>query len=206
MLTAERATNWAWAIWAVSWWAAAAWRKPAVGRASFGAELLHLSITLMGFALLFATPAAVHWGLNEAALGDPWRFRLWRASKDASWVLFAAVVCGFGFCWWARIHLGALWSGSVTRKADHQVIDTGPYAWVRHPIYTGLILATVATAGLRGTLFAATGAALVVIGLWIKSRLEERFLREELGAQAYDGYAARTPMLIPRPWPSTAKS
>ena len=206
MLTAERAVGWAWALWALSWWAASVWRKPATRRAGFGAELGHLTITFLGFVLIFATPAAIRWGLDQASLGAPGLLRSWRLDTLVSWILFGATVAGFAFCWWARIHLGALWSGSVTRKADHRVIETGPYALVRHPIYTGLIAASLATAALRGTAFSLVGAGLVVLGLWLKGRLEERFLRAELGPADYDVYAARTPMLIPRLWPAPAKS
>jgi protein-S-isoprenylcysteine O-methyltransferase Ste14 len=89
-----------------------------------------------------------------------------------------------------------LWSSQVTRKQDHRIIDTGPYALVRHPIYTGLILAVLATAAVKGTLPGIAGAVFIVWGLWMKARLEERFLRTELGA-AYDDYSRRVPMLIP---------
>lgn len=104
---------------------------------------------------------------------------------------------GFAFCWWARIHLGRMWSSSVTRKADHHIIDTGPYSLVRHPIYTGIILAAAATAALEARAIAFAGLALVTIGFWIKARLEERFLRNELGAEVYDANARRTGMPFP---------
>ncbi len=206
MLSPERAANLAWPLWAISWWAAAVWRKPAASRAGFGAEVPHWTVTFLGLALIFTTPAAIRWGLDQISLPDPGLLRLWKADTLVSWMLFGATVAGFAFCWWARIHLGALWSGSVTRKADHRVIETGPYARVRHPIYTGLILAALATAALRGTALALVGAGLVILGFWIKARLEERFLRAELGTADYDAYASRTPMLIPRLWPAPAKS
>ncbi len=104
---------------------------------------------------------------------------------------------GFGFAWWARIHLGQLWSAFVTRKADHRIVDTGPYGIVRHPIYTGIILAAIALAIVKGTLIAIGGALLAAFGFWVKARLEEGFLREQLGAEAYDAYRRRVPMLVP---------
>ena len=88
----------------------------------------------------------------------------------------------------------------MTRKSEHRIVDTGPYALVRHPIYTGLIVSVWATAALRGTPLSLIGAGLVALGFWIKARLEERFLRSELGPDAYDAYAAHTPMLMPWPW------
>jgi protein-S-isoprenylcysteine O-methyltransferase Ste14 len=85
----------------------------------------------------------------------------------------------------------------VTRKADHRIVDTGPYGIVRHPIYTGIILSVFATAAFKGTGVAFLGAAIMTVGFWIKARLEERFLRQELGAETYDSYRRRVPMLVP---------
>jgi protein-S-isoprenylcysteine O-methyltransferase Ste14 len=112
--------------------------------------------------------------------------------------LVAVAIAGFAFTWWARLHLGRLWSSSVTRKADHHVVETGPYAIVRHPIYTGLLFAIAATVGMRASLATLAAAFLIVSGIYVKARLEEEFLRAELGADAYDAYARRVPMLIPR--------
>ena len=67
---------------------------------------------------------------------------------------------------------------------------------MRHPIYTGLLLAILATMVARGTLWAVAGAVLLTIGIVMKARLEERFLHSELG-KAYDDYAGRVPMLVP---------
>lgn len=85
----------------------------------------------------------------------------------------------------------------MTRKTGHRVIDTGPYAIVRHPIYAGLILALSMTAAIGGTPLSVAGGLLLIAGITLKARLEERFLREELGPQAYDAYARRVPMLLP---------
>jgi protein-S-isoprenylcysteine O-methyltransferase Ste14 len=68
---------------------------------------------------------------------------------------------------------------------------------VRHPIYTGLTLAAIATAMMRGTLAAWLGVAVMTLGWYVKARLEEHFLRDQLGAEAYGDYARRVPMLIP---------
>lgn len=104
---------------------------------------------------------------------------------------------GFAFCWWARFHLGKLWSAFVTRKDEHRIINTGPYGIVRHPIYTGIILSSTAVAVLKGNPCAFVGAVLIIAGFWIKARLEERFLGEQVGAEAYAEYRRHVPMLIP---------
>lgn len=120
----------------------------------------------------------------------------WQPSGAVAWSLVGVAAIGFVFTWWARIHLGRLWSASVTRKEHHRVVDSGPYHLVRHPIYTGIGLAAFATATLQGTPIALLGAAILIYGFYIKARIEERFLARELG-DAYMQYAKRTPMLVP---------
>jgi protein-S-isoprenylcysteine O-methyltransferase Ste14 len=190
----------AWLAWLFSWWLAAFWRKRAVKRPPGVLEMLHLLPTIAGGVMIFLTHAApddpsLQVMNNPDPLFEP--IRVWRTPIDAGWVCVALVIAGFLFCWWARIHLGQLWSGSITLKADHRVVDTGPYRLVRHPIYTGLLLAAFATAAEKGTLLALVGAALMAFGFWLKAGFEERFLRQELGREAYDGYARRTRMLVP---------
>jgi len=122
---------------------------------------------------------------------------LWRIRITLGWAMVALAVAGFLFMWWARIHLGKLWSASVRLKSDHRIVDTGPYAFVRHPIYTGIILAGFASAILRGTAAGFLGAILMTVSWYIKARMEEQFLREQLGTENYDAYARRVPMLVP---------
>jgi len=108
------------------------------------------------------------------------------------------VIAGFGFCWWARLHLGRLWSLLVTLKEDHRIVDTGPYGLVRHPIYSGVMFAALMTALMKASPASLAGALLVCVGFAITAQVEERFLRDQLGAEAYDAYSRRVPMLIPR--------
>lgn len=76
-------------------------------------------------------------------------------------------------------------------------MDTGPYSLVRHPIYTGLLAASLATAVAQATATALVGWMLIGLGLWLKARVEERFLAAELDPQAYAAYRLRVPMLVP---------
>ncbi len=174
---------WAWVAWVVSWWIAAFWANRTQARPPLMSELPYRVLTLAGAALLFVP-----------RLRGP---RLWMTPAPVQWALVAAAVAGFAFCWWARIYLGRLWSASVTRKSDHRIVDTGPYALVRHPIYTGILTAAAATAALKGSAGGLAGLGLLILGCWIKARLEERFLSAELGAEAYDAYRRRTGMLFP---------
>jgi protein-S-isoprenylcysteine O-methyltransferase Ste14 len=113
--------------------------------------------------------------------------------------LTGLVALGLAFTWWARLTLGDLWSSAVTRKESHVVVRAGPYRLVRHPIYTGLILALLSLGLQAGRPAAVAGALLMAVGFWAKARLEERFLSAELG-EAYADFRSTTPMLIPF-WP-----
>jgi protein-S-isoprenylcysteine O-methyltransferase Ste14 len=172
-----------WILWWLSWWLAAAWSDRAVKRPAMRHQIVYRLCAAVGVALLF--------GAIRPEL------RLWSTPDAFAWLFVALTTCGLLFTWWARIHLGRLWSSSVGRKADHRLIDTGPYGIVRHPIYTGIIVASAATAAMRGTAQAWVGAAVMTFGWYIKARLEERFLREQLGPATYAAYARRVPMLMP---------
>ena len=180
-MNALRATMLLWLVWVVSWWAAAYWSDRAVKGPGLKPQLAHNLLTIAGALLLFA------FNSTDTALRLPYAWR---------WATLGLAAAGFAFTWWARVTLGRFWARNVSRKEDHRVIDTGPYALVRHPIYTGIILATIATALLKATLIAWAGVAMMTLGWYVKARLEERFLHAELGA-AYDAYQARVPMLVP---------
>ncbi|MEO8078666.1 MAG: isoprenylcysteine carboxylmethyltransferase family protein [Acidobacteriota bacterium] len=176
-----------WSVWWVSWLAAAAWRDRTVQSPARRNQIVYRLCAAAGVALLF--------GMYRHPFSA--ELVLWRTPVVLAWPLIAAAGAGFFFTWWARVHLGRLWSASVTRKADHRVVDTGPYGIVRHPIYTGITLASIATAAMRGTAAGWLGAAVTTTGWYVKARLEEEFLREQLGAHEYADYARRVPMLIP---------
>jgi protein-S-isoprenylcysteine O-methyltransferase Ste14 len=111
----------------------------------------------------------------------------------AGWLLTAL---GMLFSIWARVSLGRNWSGRVVLKHGQELISTGPYALVRHPIYTGLLLALAGTALYDGRLRAVLGLGFFAIGFWLKARTEESLLEGEFGEE-YGSYRTRTPMLIP---------
>lgn len=175
-----------WLGWIVSWMAAALWSSRTEKRARLGAELVYRIPMHAGTVLMFI-PAHRYDG----------PLRLWRVGWTGAWICVALIAAGIAFCWWGRLHLGRLWSGSITRKAGHRVVDTGPYALVRHPIYAGLLLALLATAAAKGVIWGLAGFLLLLGGVWLKARQEEQWLRQELGAEAYDAYRRRVPMLVP---------
>jgi protein-S-isoprenylcysteine O-methyltransferase Ste14 len=183
-----------WGVWVVSWGLASFWRKRTAARAPFVGTAVYLIPTVIGGVLMGLG------GSQNAGAVAFGAWRLWRLSEPAGWVAVGLVALGFAFTWWARVTLGDLWSSAVTRKEGHELVERGPYRLVRHPIYTGLILAAVVLAAEIGTAASLAGAALMSFGFWLKARLEERFLGDELGQAAYADYRRRTPMLIPF-WP-----
>jgi protein-S-isoprenylcysteine O-methyltransferase Ste14 len=183
-LTPQQFVPWLWAGWIVSWWLAAVVRNRTVARpteSSVGYRVL----PAIGAILLFVVrPSGTLSWLT------------WHSGAALGWTMVGVAVAGFAFTWWARIHLGRLWSANVTRKEHHRVVDSGPYRLVRHPIYTGIDVAAFATSAIAGSVVAVLGAAVMAYGFYYKARIEERFLTKELGAD-YAAYARRTPMLIP---------
>jgi protein-S-isoprenylcysteine O-methyltransferase Ste14 len=98
---------------------------------------------------------------------------------------------------WARRALGPMWSGVVQVRAQHPLVERGPYRLVRHPIYlAGLLLAAGTFLAHPSPATACLGAGFSV-GVLVKARLEERALRSVLGHD-YERYAARVPALVPR--------
>jgi len=175
-----------WIGWLISWAVASFWSGRTEKRVMTWDSRAYRFPIIAGALLL--TP----W-IAQALAERP----IWDVGRGGVYALAGLTLAGVLFTWWARIHLGPLWSHAITRKEDHRVIDTGPYRFVRHPIYTGLIVAILATGAAVATVTALFGAALIIFGLWQKARMEERFLIVELGADAYGSYCRRVPMLIP---------
>jgi protein-S-isoprenylcysteine O-methyltransferase Ste14 len=109
-------------------------------------------------------------------------------------------LAGVGFAIWARLALGTNWAGMVmTIKQGHELVQTGPYAIVRHPIYAGFLLAMAGTAVTIGTLSCYLGLLAGLVALMIRVGLEENLMREQFDA-THEAYRQRTKKLIPFVW------
>ncbi len=175
-----------WAAWALFWLISAAGTKQTERREPWRSRLLHiLPLTVAGW-LLWADRVPGYF-LNERIFAwSPWTF--------ATGVLITAT--GLAIAVWARVYLGRNWSGTVTIKHDHELIDTGPYAIVRHPIYTGLLLALIGSALARGQWRGLFGVLIAWVALWRKLQVEERWMEERFGTR-YKSYRQRAPALVP---------
>lgn len=179
------------ALWlglAIYWWWSSRRVKAALRRESFGSRLAHVLPLLAASALLGPEklPGRL---LNERFLSwTPWQY----------WASALVTAVGLGFAVWARRHIGRNWSGIVTLKQGHELVTSGPYAIVRHPIYTGLLVAIAGTGWARGEWRAVLALLIAGLALWRKLRLEERWMIETFG-ERYAAYRHRVPALVPFP-------
>jgi protein-S-isoprenylcysteine O-methyltransferase Ste14 len=175
-----------WLSWAAYWWLTARAVKPTERLESLGSRLLHILPLVLAVWLIWAHRVPGPF-LNERLFPwAPWEF--WLGA------LFTAT--GLAFAVWARVHIGRNWSGTVTIKQDHELVASGPYALVRHPIYTGLLLGLIGSAFARGEWRGALAVFIAWLALWRKLRLEERWMFERFG-EKYADYKRRVPALVP---------
>jgi protein-S-isoprenylcysteine O-methyltransferase Ste14 len=148
-------------------------------RESWASRLSYILLSMLGLAIM--------------TLAGP---RIFPASEATNFLAVALTWAGLLFSIWARAILGRNWSGTVTLKENHELISTGPYRFVRNPIYTGMLLAGMGGAIAIDTLPAGVGYAIVFAALVRKSVIEQRMLTAHFGA-AYNEYRSRTKLLVP---------
>jgi protein-S-isoprenylcysteine O-methyltransferase Ste14 len=175
-----------WVAWLLYWWASSRNVKATRRQESLASRAAHV-IPLAVAVWMIAAPQLPGNFLGERFLPN---------APLATVLGIAAVAAGLAFTVWARIHLGRNWSATVTLKQDHELVRTGPYRFVRHPIYTGLLAAIAGSAVVRGEWRAALAVVIAFVALWRKLRLEERWLEETFG-DAYLRYRADVAALIP---------
>lgn len=176
-----------WLAWALYWSISALGAKRTQRRESLASRLSYVLPAMAGMPLIV---------LPHVRLAHFLSWQLVPAGPQRFGAALALTVAGLAFTVWARVHLGRNWSGTVTLKESHELIRTGPYAYVRHPIYTGLLAALLGSAVACGELRALIGVAVVSGAFVRKLRIEERFMRENFPEQ-YRAYCLEVPALIP---------
>ena len=176
-----------WLAFFVVWLIAALRTKRAAERASWLRRSYYTIPVVLGFYCVFSFDFEIPW--------LQYRYLPQSTAMAISGILITAA--GLAFAIWARVHLGRNWSSAVTIKAQHELIRSGPYRFVRHPIYTGMILGILGTALANGKVRGLMGVLLVWFGFLVKSRMEEQFMDRTFGDE-YAGYRRTTGALFPR--------
>jgi len=158
-----------------------------VSQESFVSRSRFLLLEIFGYGLLFSNIAGI--GL----LGH----RVFHQTYAVAVTGVALTWIGIAIALWARWHLGQYWSARITLKEDHRLIRTGPYAYFRHPIYSGLELAAVGGTLAIDKWRCVAGVVLIVLGYWMKARKEESMLAAQFGEE-FKEHCRHTGFLIPK--------
>jgi protein-S-isoprenylcysteine O-methyltransferase Ste14 len=179
--------EWCWAVFCLYWIVSALNRKVTKKRETFVQRLGYSFPLLFGFLILFQP--GLHYGRLATRFipeGPAWQ-----------WLGVAITAVGVAISIWARWHLGSNWSGVVTLKEGHELIRTGPYRAIRHPIYTGILVGMLGTIMTLGEVRGLVAMAVAWLSFYFKARREESFLAQEFGA-AFVEHQRHTGMFFPK--------
>lgn len=176
-----------WIVFVAYWLVGALKTRRTERTESFASRYGVLFLEIAGFALLFVGEAGI------GILGQ----KVLRGSYPLDVTGTALTWAGIVLALWARWHLGQYWSARITIKEDHKLIRTGPYARLRHPIYSGLDLAAIGSALAIDRWRCVVGVCLIILGYWIKAKKEEAMLTAQFGAD-FQEHCRHTGFLLPR--------
>ena len=177
-----------WLAWFAFWLISARNVKAARRTESAGSRALHLVPMLLTALLMISRRIPIEW-LN---------LRFLPAMIFIQALGLLAVASGLGFAVWARVHLGRNWSGQITLKRNHELIRSGPYGLVRHPIYSGMVAAMLGSAIVIGEWRGLAALACFALAVLRRITVEERWLAETF-PDDYASYRREVPALIPSP-------
>lgn len=176
-----------WILFALYWLVSALKRKKTKQREAIGQRLAYILPLACVIYVLYNPRIDIAW---MATYFVP-------HTLEVQWGGVAVMVFGLGIACWARVHLGTNWSGVVTLKEGHELIRTGPYRNVRHPIYTGILIGFLGYAIVGGQVRGLTAMAAVWLSFFIKARREEEFLAQEFGPK-FEEHTRHTGMFLPK--------
>jgi protein-S-isoprenylcysteine O-methyltransferase Ste14 len=175
----------AWMVIGLVWLVGATRGKRTTRRENAFQRLTHVAGTAV--AILLITQPCHFWSLDVRVLPQ---------TLPGDGIGFVLSLAGIGFAIWARVLLGTNWSGMVTVKEGHELMRSGPYAIVRHPIYTGALVGMAGTAIVWGEVRCFLAVAIAAATFWRKLQVEEIFLTEVFGEQ-YRRYRREVRALVP---------
>jgi protein-S-isoprenylcysteine O-methyltransferase Ste14 len=182
----QRLIQFPWLVFLVYWLVGALKTRTNIKEESFASRYGVMLLVVSGYVLIFSDWAQL--GFLET--------RFIPRSLEIAFTGIGLTWLGIGVAIWARYHLGQYWSARVTIKEGHELIRTGPYARLRHPIYSGILLASVGTALLIDKWRCVAGIMLIVAAFSLKALKEESMLAEQFG-DAFAEHRRHTGFLIP---------
>jgi protein-S-isoprenylcysteine O-methyltransferase Ste14 len=176
----------AWLMFLAYWWISAIGVKKNVRRRSLRWEIGCRVVLVAAIIALARQPASRAFFQRRASVPV-------NSMEGVAGLLLC--IAGFGLAVWARRHLGRNWGMPMTLKEGHELVTTGPYRYVRHPIYTGMLLALVGSAFVTGRAGLVIIAAMAIYCFY-SARTEELLMLRQFPEQ-YARYKARTKAIIP---------
>jgi protein-S-isoprenylcysteine O-methyltransferase len=176
LVTINQLIHWTSLLWLLItavWFGSLPFVKRTIHKQSPSSRFEQAAVIATGIYLLFGSPSNPDW-FNQPAL---------TVTLPIALTGFGLAVCGIGFSIWARLTLGENWSSSPTIKQDHALVVRGPYRAVRHPIYTGLLVALLGSALQHGLVRSFLAVLVFGVGLWLKVSVEEQFMVHRFGEQ-----------------------
>ena len=180
---------WIWILWAIFilYWLISAFKRKKTKRRESVLQRLLYTLPPIAAYFLVARPEFRYGWLAVRFVPEGPAIR---------WLGVAVTAAGVSFALWARWHLGSNWSGLVTLKEGHELIRTGPYRFIRHPIYTGILIGVFGTLLEDGEMRSLVALAMILSSFYVKARREESFLAQEFGS-AFAEHKRHTGMFLP---------
>jgi protein-S-isoprenylcysteine O-methyltransferase Ste14 len=189
LITIPQIIHWTQLLWLLLcavWLGSAPFAKRTIHQQSPRSRIEQSALFAVGLYLLFGSPSTPDW-FNQP---------VFRVTVPIALTGLGITVCGIALSIWARLTLGENWSVYATVKRDHTLIVRGPYQAVRHPIYTGFLVALLGSALQRGLLRSFLAVIICAVALWIKVAVEEDFMVQRFG-QEYLRYRREVSALVP---------
>jgi protein-S-isoprenylcysteine O-methyltransferase len=189
LITIGQVIRWTWMLWLLLcavWIGSVPFIKRSIHHQPPSAHFQQTALFIVGLYLVFGYPAHPDW-FNQSAL---------TVTQPLAFAALGIVLCGVAFAIWARLTLGENWSAAPSIQQDHALILRGPYRIVRHPIYTGILIALLGSALQRGLIRNFLGVLVCGVSLWLKIEVEEQFMLQRFGND-YLRYRREVSTLVP---------